>query len=287
MHFDFLCRVAEQPNAAPQLAKMLRQARIFNLGDRTAETLPYEPREAFDTDTFFLPFPTVALCDDQSCVILEDVDEKDRTAERPHVGAKPRRRFLIGICTAHPASIASCKKAGMPWDENRNNGLFVVGAMEDLRREAIGEQKTWVAGMEQKVWVVRDLRAEESRIEPDPTHISSAIEQALFINQPKNIVIEITATKQRPEKPPRLLREHERPAYTLLRPQEARKLMGLPGPEAGSKKIPHERRAHYRRLESEFYTHKKGQTIVVASCWIGPKEAVVGNKKYRVIVDLQ
>lgn len=51
-------------------------------------------------------------------------------------------------------------------------------------------------------------------------------------------------------------------------------------------KSPHRRRAHYRRLNSEFYRLKRGQRILVKESWVGPKEATHDGCHYRVLTSL-
>lgn len=46
----------------------------------------------------------------------------------------------------------------------------------------------------------------------------------------------------------------------------------------------HNRRAHFRTLNSDRYVHMKGQKIWIRSAWVGPKEWIGSDKKvYRVV----
>ena len=47
----------------------------------------------------------------------------------------------------------------------------------------------------------------------------------------------------------------------------------------------HPRRAHLRVLRSEKFKHKRGQTIKIPAIWVGPKETMINNRIYRVLVD--
>lgn len=86
----------------------------------------------------------------------------------------------------------------------------------------------------------------------------------------------------------RIALSHERPKYTILRPGEIRKAMGLPEPTESERgpNAPHWRRKHFHTFKHERFTKKKGQTIVIPAVWVGPSEAVVGGKRYKVMLDL-
>lgn len=58
------------------------------------------------------------------------------------------------------------------------------------------------------------------------------------------------------------------------------------GDGADRARRPYFRRRHRRVLRSARFTHKQGQTVDVAACWCGPKEAVHGGYRYRVRLDL-
>jgi len=119
-------------------------------------------------------------------------------------------------------------------------------------------------------------------------HVISAIEQLVFANQPHNFILEVSPLKTREPKKGHFSRTHERPHYTLIHPQQARKVMRLPEPlvtETHKSPIPHERRKHERILRSDKFTFKKGMKIKVRATWVGPYENVVGNRKYKILLD--
>lgn len=117
---------------------------------------------------------------------------------------------------------------------------------------------------------------------------SSAMTDMVKLNTPSNFILERSRidTRRRNEKARklgRIPRRHERPEYTILRPDEIRRRMRLPAISQGGPKRPHERRCHPRTLRSPKFTHKQWETITVKESWIGPKENVVGRTKYKVI----
>lgn len=109
------------------------------------------------------------------------------------------------------------------------------------------------------------------------------------INQPQKFIVEVSPLKKR-ESAKKILRTHERTTYMLLTPDAIKKRFFHPGNHAsggtGCVKAPHPRRRHFRTLASDKFTTKQGQTIVIPACWVGPEEAHVGKKKYRVRLDL-
>jgi hypothetical protein len=78
----------------------------------------------------------------------------------------------------------------------------------------------------------------------------------------------------------------QRPTYILLYPHEIRKYMRTEHETTG-KRAGHERRAHLRQYPDDITRFPKahGRVVRIASTWIGSTEAVVGDKKYRVILD--
>ena len=56
----------------------------------------------------------------------------------------------------------------------------------------------------------------------------------------------------------------------------------------GERKSPivHERRAHPRTFRSDRFKQMKGKTIMIPAKWIGTSEKIVGNKQYKVMLDM-
>ncbi|MBU1194027.1 MAG: hypothetical protein KKE62_01660 [Proteobacteria bacterium] len=106
----------------------------------------------------------------------------------------------------------------------------------------------------------------------------------------ENFILETTPKKVRKPKPGKVPRSHERPYYTLLTPKKIRKKLNLEDPtsETGSHSspAPHERRGHWRTYRDERYKNMRGKRQWIGPVWIGASEAKVGNKIYKVRLDL-
>jgi len=83
----------------------------------------------------------------------------------------------------------------------------------------------------------------------------------------------------------RVARSHQRPRHTVLNLGQIQKRYGLSGTGTGASKVAHPRRAHVRILRSGRYGGNVGKRVRVRSTWVGPTEARVGNKVYRVLLD--
>jgi hypothetical protein len=74
--------------------------------------------------------------------------------------------------------------------------------------------------------------------------------------------------------------------YILMKPDEIRKIAGLSKAFNGTAKTPHERRRHFRTLESNYFKNKRGETIVIPATWIGQEtQFQKGDKIYKVLLD--
>ncbi len=144
-------------------------------------------------------------------------------------------------------------------------------------------------------------------------NISTAIQEINWLNKPTNFVLEKTSVKLKKRKKKKLLRSHERSKYTLLEPLKIKKILSGDtsidiDKETFKKRDidPHYRRRHVRWLSHEKYSYdKKGEIIKpsiipygkrkgqeyykeidVPAIWVGPKEAIINGKRYKVRLDL-
>lgn len=83
----------------------------------------------------------------------------------------------------------------------------------------------------------------------------------------------------------KIARANDRPSYTLLNIDNIKRLGFLKhAPERdGTGKVIKYRRAHLRRLMSEFYTKKRGEVIKIPAIWHGDNTLERDNKIYKVI----
>lgn len=53
-------------------------------------------------------------------------------------------------------------------------------------------------------------------------------------------------------------------------------------------KVGHERRRHTRTFRSDYYKHRKGETIIIDACWVGPTEHFDpdNNRLYKVLLHI-
>jgi hypothetical protein len=115
-----------------------------------------------------------------------------------------------------------------------------------------------------------------------------------LINEPSRFIVEERPLHPVNEPKTVIRRTTGRPHFIILTPQEIRRRYIWPGnsPETGEddgvsgKVSGHERRGHFRRLQSERYVKCRGQVLWIEPCWVGLTEGVVCNNKYKVRLDL-
>jgi hypothetical protein len=122
-------------------------------------------------------------------------------------------------------------------------------------------------------------------------YVTAAARTIMYFNDPENFVVEDRPPEREKKRPKgRIAREHERPTYTVLKPTQIRRRLRLKDPdeEGGTKKRPHERRAHLRTYPDDIVKWPKahGRTIVVKACWIGPHTAEFNGHRYKVLIDM-
>lgn len=313
MIFDRALKAAEL--GFTPLFKFLRGARLFEIPKRPQDFLPSDaiPPDELELlrETFFLPFKTVAVEDPCSCIIIQDTEDDARGMDKkriwveimPQVSERPEVYIDDVEETRRNNEINSA--LGMSKDliiifGTINSLDYVYDGAKPRLDATVGQlyvyddrQRTTknVSGIAERMGDVDDIAESSGR------NVITALEEVMWINDPDHFVLEETperaierrkrsGSKKRREQIPR---SYERPKYTIMRPHNIRKRMGLPEPDApsGIKRRPHDRRAHYRKLQSDKFVHKKGQWVPVTATWVGPKENKVGGKRYKVIVDLR
>jgi len=116
-----------------------------------------------------------------------------------------------------------------------------------------------------------------------PIFINWICGNLLLLNHPDKFVVQVDSVQK-----PRYPWETEEgdgsdSTYILMRPDQIQKIAG--SNNLGSKKMPHQRRRHFRTLGSDYYKKKKGQTIVIPATWIGETQIQKGDKIYKVLID--
>lgn len=301
MLFDKLCMIAERHHSA--LVPLLREARLFDFPVKAHEVLPEafsEDERQFLTDTFFLPFPFVAIEDRGSCVVLMDnVDgqqgwEQDRnfidivpclpddpTAfdDGMEQGVMTREAMEAYLPPElHDAYAVTFGRIGSP--SRHENGLLNWHFTVDLAFAA-SKQRIVIDPAQMQ----RDAIAFDRFSHASGRNARAAIGEVMLFNAPARFVVEKRAVKEKAAPKGSVPRSHQRPLYTLLSPPEIRERMQLADP-TGKMVRPHERRRHFRTLRSDRYKAMKGKTITVPACWVGPSEATVGKHRYKVMLDI-
>ncbi len=137
-----------------------------------------------------------------------------------------------------------------------------------------------------------------------------SLQEVIFFNQPDRFILETTPVKVKAKvQKDKLLRSHQRPLYTILEPEKIREKLGITYPNSTGKKrkspIPHEKKRYISWLRKKrFSKDKDGKPIepkpipwgkdkgilyykkrIVSASWVGQSEAIVGNKRYRVVLN--
>lgn len=303
MLFDKLAGFIEKNT--PEYVEMIEKTRLFQFPQYPEQVLPWgdQPITQEMADTFFLPFEVVGVEDNAGLVVMCDRESKQigMSGWRDFIDAHPTRpknmkpKDLLGqegINTLELAEEAFDQIGG--WINISFGSIQVTGVREEdcsldvqvkLRRFVIFNSNN------RKSEIIRDLG--DSQDWPSNFNPRSALrnakiclEEVLFFNQPHRFILESSAAKPRKTKQGRVTRSHDRPSYTILTPEEIRNKLKISGnPKTGSPKRSHERRRHFRTLNHPRFKNKLGETIIIEASWIGPNEATIGNKRYKVILD--
>lgn len=318
MIFDKLCGVAERH--LPFIVPFLKDAKIFEFKGIPHHILPtlFEEKTSEQIDdmcnSFFMPYQTIVVEDGASCILLHDAytDTIGLDHERFFIEAtfpknssdefydnkfmtKEKRDEIRSQLDAKLITVIFGLHQIKQWDKKS------FGTSGELRGAMICDKKQAL-----DVDLFRQLSYDESKNLQEGTliNISTAIQEIMFFNQPDKFILERRHIKQKKSIKDRIPRSHQRPIYTILHPAKIRRTMNVHH-KAGKSPVAHERRRHVRYLSHPMYAKDKDgymieskmipngprrgepyykKTVVPAS-WIGPSEAVVGNKRYRVILD--
>lgn len=285
MLFNKFCKITER-NLIPEISKddfiMLTCARLFEFTDLAQNVLPKYIDDDYDTN-FFLPYPTTAIEDNASLVILMDTKLKQLGAMSP--------RFFVEVVTSHAP-------------DSSFDRLLSSKAERDYmlaQPELISVVRGYLAGLEINGDHVRihanvshahhfmgtkllDIRTTDQMKQACMSNTATALQQIAYLNASNNFILESTPVKAPKKRKGRILRSTERPLFTLLKPNEIRTKLGLPAsdPGTGSKKRPHDRRAHLRTIHRGTPNERR---VHVSSCWIGHSTAQIQGRHYRVVLD--
>lgn len=314
MYFDRLCKVHEKWLQSSEVDSMLREARIFYFDyDPTEYIGSVEDLSPEVYEQFHLPFPCVALEDKVSVVVLQDQEEHQtgptgtrrfielvRKGERftEQIREVSRQTDLPEIHDAVAAidrgeelweiywgqvHIVGTRGFQEPGTGHRRTSMQIDPALSTVNCMLLGSR---TGPIHQPYTIPLDAR--DSDGSSPLRNILAAYDELAATYTRKHFVLETSPAKPPKNKGKKLSRAYQRPQYTILKPQQIRDRLGLVHPQGttgtGRKSpAPHERRRHLRRL-TRASGYKEDKTIVISAVWVGPSEAVVGNKKYRVIL---
>ena len=280
MGWDLLCKFVEKKYLNGILKAPLKTFRETKVFVFDYFQLPSCQNDIQFDDTLFelaenfrLPFPQIAVQDKEGISFIMDT-KKDQ------FGFK-EKRFIVTL---------DCN------EENKKDGMILVGTAKNIKMDRDNIEADCDFNMIDifdKGIIVKTIKKNEiSKTIPadELVNLKSLFLfrffEVLHLIKPKNFILEETPKKVRTStiKVPRM---HERPIFTILKPNEIRKKMGLKNPlTEGSPKTPHERSGHFRTLKNERYGDRVGDRIWIKPTWVGTSEAMVGNKFYKVRLDL-
>lgn len=291
MIFDTLISIVERhfPN---EFGKLVEDARLFIFPGKAHEVLPKRfERDVIDyiREYFVLPFDTVAVEDSASCVILKDL-EKDA------VGSSAYRQYIECLpIAANPEEFAMGRLSSSYEMMKEYTDEFMITSGK-IRFESVDEvgflsegRVDFLALCSKKEVLLSPVDLALYRVDPTITrpcmlNAKTALEEIMYFNNPSRFILEEEPINKR-GKGKKIPRSPDRSKYVLLTPDEIRTKFGLS--EGGHGKVaPHERRRHPRILRSEKFVHKRGQTIIIPATWVGASEAIIGNTRYKVRLDL-
>lgn len=121
--------------------------------------------------------------------------------------------------------------------------------------------------------------------------LTATVLDVLQINAPQRFIVEERNEALGPAKKGQIPRSDRRPLYRLLDKTQVRKIIRRPetlapdGPHVPIR-TPHEKRGHFRQYpdDPERYPNAHGRVVWIKPSWVGPREAVEGRKRFRVIL---
>lgn len=301
MIFDKFCLLAEKH--FPELKPLAEDAKLFVFDKPAHKYLRKDAGEEYAkyADIFALPFKITAIEDPASLIIFVDTEDDQ-------IGFSKRRDFI----------------EIMPWDQNemgfRDEGLYdqdkkkfmeetmglckksacsiTAGSiyeliLKDKNMRINGEVSAVMLADEKKIHSTidsRDFSKEQAAMlnQSGLMNAVAGIEELLTIVTAEKFILEEKPVREERQKK-KILRSHQRPKYSILTAKEIRGKMdiahpGLHGDRKGP--VPHERRRHYRKLNKDGGYFKEDKIVAVKATWIGQSEKHIGNKFYKVRLDI-
>ncbi len=299
MLFDTFCGCVERH--LPEYRAVMDEAKLFLFDGAPHDFLKQRKgfHEDFAQDLFAMPFRTVAVEDAGSLVILKDVDDNT-------VGLHRKRMFIdiMGLdlddddFEFHQDLGDEARKVQSELISKFPKGLvvhigYITSTMinDDMTNlVSVFEAKRGLL-VDKKEGIIFDDSESiqlKQRMLPAAQNARVALEELAVLTRKTDFVFETSPAKQPKIKKDSIPRSGQRPLYTILQPHQARKVMQIENPVAGTgKKAVHERRRHLR-----YYTAgpgkpwKKNMVRIIDAVWIGSSDVTIKKKRYRVRLDL-
>ncbi|HUW12850.1 MAG TPA: hypothetical protein VM537_24190 [Anaerolineae bacterium] len=83
-------------------------------------------------------------------------------------------------------------------------------------------------------------------------------------------------------------RPRPRVRYIVVTDKVCERIFRRPNPENAGQHLKqgHRRRRHWRTFRAERYRFKRGKSVLVPACWVGPKTGEMGGERYEICLDL-
>jgi hypothetical protein len=271
--FDDLVRAIEKhkPVVGKTICDMVRDSKIFRVRDENTPSL------SIGEVPTMLPFPTTAIesTDSAGVTLLHIISELDECKD---TDSKMYRNILMMHRTQEMHHISFGK-----FTFNKNTDLQIT---ETVKLENC---KLFVVHPKLKTLIDASyaVHTDNSVRELLQSGIQLCLQMVRYINDPVQWIVE-EKKEGLIQKRKKIPRSHQRPIYTVLTLPNIRKEYGLKGEAKTGKgtKRGGPRRAHIRTLRNERFGDNIGRKIPIASTWVGPKSAQIGNKVYTVKTNL-
>ncbi len=301
MIFDKICGYIEKYKKLNTLRPLVESSKLFDFPLKAHEIPQTLTAESFQE--FFLPFPTVAIEDKASLIILSDV-------EPGQIGMNSPRLFIevmpLVIDTGAFAHGPEFEPDFDPMVNLANNGIeaiIIVGYISSHKVRDEGGVE--IQGGTRSMFYI-NIDGEINEV-PPPSDANmtlrnpiAAVEEIIYFNTHNRFILESKLKNPPKRKNKKIIRSHERPKYTILEVGKIRSKLGLEQVDP-LKVLEHgfDRRAHWRYFQDKKYSENNTLSLKplpdgrmyykktrVGSTWVGPTKAIVGKRIYTVRTDL-
>lgn len=326
MFFDTLAGIVERhlPEMVDTMlkARIFRTEPKIATSDGSSDPVSRWLPDERTIENFRTPFPVIAIesaparnAAGNRCTILTCKSAKQREfdficAEKSEDGAYIGAGSIIALPDAeqiidlgdyqHVARMTSIMRM---WKGSKKAGVKPLGSRLDIKASMqISKSKASLAtvNIDEMTVEQRQELAAQLHMHIDDHRATTCflsccfgILSVLAINEPASFIVEERPLVEPYKTQSRIPRSADRPQFIVLKPRQIRtRFMDHNKSEDDTendmmiKRTPHERRGHYRLLQSERYTKARGQVLWIDPVWIGPSDFSKGPNRYIVRLDL-